>query len=109
MATRSPNYPRPALQNLPRPSLVPMAPKAIYWPYQEERADTDGTKHFHWGVQAFTEMQDGGNMTDVVMLEVEAPNEELAITRAMSVLQRPYYRVNWVREACSIDPTLKKE
>lgn len=87
--------------------MTPAAPQMIMWPYQEERPETEGTMHLHWGITAFHSVLEDGTMRDTVQIEVEAPDEEAAIARAQEIIVRPYYRVGWIREACSIDPSLK--
>lgn len=103
---------RPPANNLPsvRPArpLRPAAPETIMWPYEEQHPETSGTNHFHWTIVAFTR-HDGDTFKDSVIVEVEADSEEGAIARAMTVIQRPYYRVSRVGEACSRDPNIREE
>lgn len=88
--------------------LRPAAPQMIYWPYvqKDDRAETHGTGHFHWGITAFHSVDEDGTLKDAVSIEVEAANEVEAISRAMDIIERPNYRVAWVKEACAKDPTL---
>lgn len=94
----------------PRPDLRPVAPEHIHYPFQSERPETSGTGHRHWGITAFTKWggPDNETMVDSLQVEVEAESEQDAIFRAMELVQRPYYRVTWVREVCSKDESLKE-
>jgi len=47
-------------------------------------------------------------MLDSLSVEVEADNEQQAIARAQELVQRPWYRVSWIREACTADKELKE-
>lgn len=96
------------MANLPRRTLPTAAPEMIIYPWtvMDDRPEVDGTCHFHWTIQAFQD-KDGTTLNDVVVVEVEALSEQLAIARAMTVLQRNYYRVMQVREACSADKDVK--
>lgn len=95
--------PRPA----PRP-VQPMAPEVIRFAYQAERPVTAGTGHFHWTIVAFSEYdRERGQFLDSVSVEVEGPDEQAAIARAMTILVRAYYRVASVREACSADVSVR--
>lgn len=87
-----------------------MAPEHIHYPYTapEERPATTGSDHRHWGISAFHHWDHDSNMIDAVSVEVEALTEQDAILRAMDIIQRPYYRVNWVKEVCSSDEALKR-
>jgi hypothetical protein len=89
--------------------LAPAAPQFKYWPYvgPENRVPTKGTGHLHWGITAFYSMDEDGGMRDAVTIEVEADNEEQAVSRAMEIITRENYRVSWVREGCTADPVLK--
>lgn len=88
--------------------LRPAAPQMIYWPYvqKDDRAETYGTGHFHWGITAFHSAEEDGTLKDTVTIEVEAASEIEAISRAMDIIERPNYRVAWVKEACTKDPTI---
>jgi hypothetical protein len=88
--------------------MRPNVPALISWPFTvaDDRAQTKGTGHFHWGITAFHEVLDG-QFQDAVSIEVEADNEQQAISRAMEILERANYRVSWVREACTTDPQVK--
>lgn len=81
----------------------------IHYPFSHESAASAElpTRHFHWGIQTFRSIEDGGGLTDSTMVEVEAEDESEAISKAMALLTRANYRVAWVRETCSLDPTLK--
>lgn len=92
--------------------IKPVAPQMIMYPFQEQTEAPPGTDHFHWGITAFHHADENNSLFDVVQVEVEANCEENAIARAMAIVQRPYYRVQYVKEACSIDPIIannKKE
>lgn len=98
----------------PASSLRPAAPKTLYWqrPAEEDIPQIDphaGIDHLHWGVLAFVELtNDGMTFSDAVNLEVEASTEQEAVARAMNIINRPNYRISFVREACSLDPTVRK-
>lgn len=95
---------------LPRPlrPISPVAPEHIYYPFSEERPTVAGTGHLHWSVTAFTSWGENNLMVDSVGVSVEAGSEQEAIYRAMDIIQRPYYRVTGVHEACSLDKDLKE-
>lgn len=88
---------------LPRPQLKPAPPSQFFWPFaeEEERGETTGTGHLHWTITAFARSGDNGEMFDAVVIEVEATDEQAAVARAMTILERPFYRVSTVRESCS--------
>lgn len=90
-------------------ALQPAAPRTFYWPRvaEDEVEEVPGTGHLHWGITAFAEVTQEGNFADAVSIEVEGSTEQEAIMRAQNILVRPNYRVSYVREACSIDPTLR--
>lgn len=98
-----------AVGNAAGGGLAPAAPQFKYWPYvgPENRVQTKGTGHLHWGITAFYSMDEDGGMRDAVTIEVEADNEEQAVSRAMEIITRENYRVSWVREGCTADPVLK--
>lgn len=91
--------------------LRPAAPQMIYWPYvqKDDRSETHGTGHLHWGITAFHSVDEDGTLKDAVSIEVEAGNEVEAISRAMDIIERANYRVAWVKEACAADPAVKGE
>lgn len=95
--SRNGHIPQTALA--PRKALQPAAPERFFWPADDVR-ETDGSGHIHWGITAFVAWVDG-NMADALTIEVEAVDEESAIARAMTLVQRPLYRVSWVKESCS--------
>lgn len=102
-------YPKPAVQ-LPRINgILPKAPTVLSYPYTPDRPTVGGTQHFHWTIQAYRSMDNEGNMQDVAIVRVEAPNEMMALARAMDVLERNEYRVVSVDEICSKDTALKGE
>jgi len=107
MLTRCRSVNKPPALPVPRPRLSPAAPEHIYWPFKIERPETSGSGHFHWGITAFSKLEDG-NFLDSLSIEVEAPDEETAIARAQDIIIRPNYRVSWVREACTKDAALKE-
>lgn len=86
--------------------MSPAAPEHIYWPYNPDRPETTGSGHFHWGITAFSKLEDD-TFKDSLTIEVEAPDEESAIARAQDIIVRANYRVSWVREACTKDEALK--
>jgi hypothetical protein len=92
-----------------RSALRPAAPQRFFWHYApaDERPEVEGSKHLHWGITAFAEWAETGELRDSLTVEVEAPTEELAIARAQAIVVRPEYRVAWVRESCSLDPELR--
>lgn len=92
----------------PRRTLQPAPPSRFYWQLDTDAEKPQGTNHIHWGVTAFAEWAENGAMSDSVQVEVEAPDEPTAIARAMAIIQRPNYRVTWVRESCTQD-LAKKE
>lgn len=97
-----------AMAPLPRPRIAPVAPEMIRYPYEAGVPAPVGTGHLHWTITAFGDLdRETGNMRDSVVVEVEAPDEQGAIARAMMVLVRPYYRVSAVRESCSVDRELR--
>lgn len=81
----------------------------IRWDFRDPETlpPVEGSGHFHWTISAFQRSGDDGMMFDTVTVDVEAPDEELAIARAMRVIQRNYYRVSSVRETCSLDSALR--
>jgi hypothetical protein len=93
-----------SLPALPRSrGLTPAAPEVKWWPYTDDAPATSGTQHFHWGVVAFSRINSEGLFEDSCRIEVEASCEADAIARAMHIIQRNGYRIEWVREACSAD------
>jgi len=86
--------------------MRPNIPQVISWPFTvaDDRVPTKGTQHLHWSITAFHHLDDQGNFYDSVAIEVEADNEQQAISRAMEIIERANYRVSWVREACTTDP-----
>lgn len=56
--------------------------------------------HLHWSVQAFARYAEDGGLFDVITVDVSAATEQEAIARAMAIAERPYYRVQSVREIC---------
>lgn len=103
---------KPPLLPVPRPDrgMTPAAPQFFRWPMAEpdDRPETRGTGHVHWGITAYVELdRDTGQMLDSLSVEVEADNEQQAIARAQELVQRPWYRVSWIREACTVDKELK--
>jgi hypothetical protein len=98
-------------QLLRQNQMRPNAPQVISWPFTvaDDRTETKGTEHFHWGITAYHHLDEQGNFSDAVSIEVEADNEPQAISRAMEILERANYRVSWVREACTTDPQVRGE
>jgi hypothetical protein len=66
------------------------------------------SNHFHWTIQCAMQVsRDTGQLLDVTVVTVEAPDEETALTRAAQIVKRNLYRVASVSEACTFE--LKKE
>jgi len=104
---KKPNLP----STLPHGRMTPAAPQFFRWAFadEEDRPSTIKTEHIHWGITAYAELdQENGSMRDSLSVEVEAANEQQAIARAQEIVQRPWYRVTWVREACTADKELKE-
>lgn len=83
--------------------MQPAPPETIHWPFVEpqERDPIEGSGHLHWTVTAYMEYdRERGGFIDTVMVEVEAPDERRAISRAMAIVERAQYRVTAVHEAC---------
>lgn len=91
------------------PAIRPVAPEHVHYPYQQERPETTGSNHKHWGITAFQEWggEDRSQMIDSVSVEVEAESEQEAIARAQDIITRHYYRISWVKEVCTKDEALK--
>lgn len=90
-----------------RAAVLPDAPEIISYSYQDNRVPGEGSRHFHWTIQAFSRMDKDGGMSDVSIVRVEGPDEATAISRAMDIIVRNKYRVMDVTEICSKDTALK--
>lgn len=88
--------------------LRPEPPQIVMWPLvnAEERPETTGSGHVHWGITAFMSLE-GDTFRDSVTIEVEAASEQEAVARAQELIERRHYRVSWVREVCSKDEALR--